>query len=107
MKESYCGLCEHCQLGQPDFQEAVVMVKTYIDRLRGSWQRQCLQGVKNFPLPEFRRSLDWLLGRVDCPGCKNQGGLERCAIRDFATTRRQDYCYECPDYDSCRHLISV
>jgi hypothetical protein len=107
MKESYCGFCEQCQLGSPDFQAAVTKIKTYVDHLPGHWQRQCLEGAQDFPLLEFCRGLDWFLGRVGCPGCKDQGGLEHCAIRDCALERKQDYCYNCLDHDSCRHLIFV
>ncbi|MFZ5447426.1 MAG: DUF3795 domain-containing protein [Thermodesulfobacteriota bacterium] len=107
MKDSYCGLCEHCQLGSLDFQEAVAKVKAYVERLPAHWQRQCLKETQNFSLQEFRRSLDWFLDRVDCPGCKDQGGLVHCAIRDCAVSRKIDRCYECPDHNSCSHLIFV
>jgi hypothetical protein len=33
MKESYCGLCDYCQLGSPDFQAAAAKIKTYVDRM--------------------------------------------------------------------------
>ena len=51
---------------------------------------------------EFRRGLDWVLGLAQCPGCKDAGGLKRCAQE-----RQQDHCHNWPDYDSCRHLIIV
>jgi len=54
-----------------------------------------------FPV-EFRRGLDWVLGLAQCPGCKDAGGLKRCAQE-----RQQDHCHNWPDYDSCRHLIFV
>jgi hypothetical protein len=104
---SYCGLCEHCQLGSPDFQEAVGKVKTYMDQLPMHWQRQCINEAQDFPLLEFRQGLNWFSGRVDCPGCKDLGGLAHCGIRDCATERQQDSCYECLDHDSCSHLIFV
>ena len=107
IRESYCGLCEHCQLGSPDFQEAVAKIKTYVDQLPAHWQQQCFQGGQDLSLREFIRGLDWFSGRVECPGCKDLGGLERCTIRDCAIERKQDYCYECLDHDSCRHLIFV
>ena len=56
-RESYCGLCEQCQLGSPDFQEAVGKIKTYMDQLPVHWQRQCNE-AQDFPLLEFRRGLD-------------------------------------------------
>ena len=40
MKDSFCGLCDHCQLGSPDFQAAAAKVKTCVDRLPAFWQRQ-------------------------------------------------------------------
>ncbi|MHB9073666.1 MAG: DUF3795 domain-containing protein [Desulfobaccales bacterium] len=107
VRESYCGLCEQCQLDSPDFQEAVSKVKTYLDQLPGHWQRQCINNAQDFPLLEFRRGLDWFSDRIDCPGCKDLGGTEHCGIRDYAKERQQDFCYECLDHDSCRHLIFV
>ena len=35
MKESYCGLCDDCQLGAPDFLEALATVKGYLDHFPG------------------------------------------------------------------------
>jgi hypothetical protein len=106
MKESFCGLCDHCQLGSPDFQAAAAKIKTYLDQMPSFWQRQCLQEGQDFSLDEFRRGLDWFLGLAQCPGCKD-GGLKRCDIRDCAQERQQDHCHVCPDHDSCRHLIIV
>lgn len=48
MKESYCGLCDRCELGSPDFQTAVFTIKTSMDRLPPFWQRQCLQEGQGF-----------------------------------------------------------
>jgi hypothetical protein len=107
MKESYCGLCDHCRLSSPDFQAAVAKVKTEVDRLPPFWQRQGAQEGQDFSLAEFRRGLDWFQGLAQCPGCKENGGLKRCDIRNCAKKRRQDRCYVCPDHDSCRHLIFV
>lgn len=107
MKDSYCGLCDDCQLSQPDFQAAAAKVKTYVDRLPPFWQRQCLQKGQEFSLAEFRRGLDWFVGLAQCPGCKDGGGLDQCDIRDCARQRRQDHCHICPDHDSCRHLLIV
>ena len=33
MKDSFCGLCDHCQLGSPDFQAAAAKLKTYLDQM--------------------------------------------------------------------------
>jgi hypothetical protein len=60
-----------------------------------------------FSLVEFHQGLDWFLGLTQCTGCKEGGGLERCDIRNCAQKRRQIQCYECPDHDSCRHLLIV
>jgi len=107
MKESYCGLCDQCQLGSPDFQAAVAKIKTYVDQLPAFWQQQCLQEGQEVSLVEFRRGLDWFLGLAQCPGCKDAGGLKRCDIRSCAEKRQQSRCYICPDHDSCRHLVFV
>jgi len=107
MKDSFCGLCDHCQLGSPDFQAAAAKVKTCVDQLPPFWPRQCLQEGQDFSLVEFRRGLDWFLGLAQCTGCKAGGGLERCTIRDCAQERRQEHCHNCSDYESCRHLIFV
>jgi hypothetical protein len=107
MMESYCGLCDHCQLASPDFQAAADKLKTSLDQLPPFWARQCMQGGQQFSLDEFHRGLDWFLGLAQCPGCKAGGGLEGCVIRDCAQERRRDHCHTCSDYDSCRHLIIV
>jgi hypothetical protein len=107
MKESYCGLCDHCQLSGPDFQAAAAKVKTYVGQLPPFWQQQCLQEGRQFSLDEFHRGLDWFLGLGQCAGCKAGGGLESCTIRNCAQKRRQDHCHDCSDYESCGHLIIV
>jgi hypothetical protein len=107
MHDSYCGLCNDCQLSSPDFQAAVTKVKTYLDRLPPHWQQQCRRDREDIALPEFRQGLAWFSSLGPCPGCKAQGGLKNCAIRDCATTRQHDNCYECTDHESCKHLIFV
>jgi hypothetical protein len=107
MTDSYCGLCEYCRLANPDFQDALAIVKSHVDQLPVHWRRQCHRDVTDFSWPEFLRGLEWFQGRPQCLGCKNSGGLDRCAIRRCAEDRGRDRCYECPDHDSCKHLVFV
>ena len=44
MKESYCGLCDDCQLGASDFLEALATVKGYLDTFHGR-----IGGLTAFP----------------------------------------------------------
>jgi hypothetical protein len=101
MKESYCGLCDDCQLGAPDFLEALATVKKYVDHFRVNWWAHCFPGDEGFALPEFRQGLDWFLGHTECSGCKGGKGLDRCPIRLCAMRRHQGHCYECPDLMDC------
>jgi hypothetical protein len=101
MKESYCGLCDDCQLGAPDFLEALATVKKYVDHFRVNWWVHCFPGDEGFALPEFRQGLDWFLGHTECSGCKGEKGLDRCPIRLCAMRRHQGHCCECPDLMDC------
>jgi len=101
MRESYCGLCDQCQLGSPEFLEAVARLKDYVDRFRVQWWSHCFPGDEGFSLPEFRRGLEWFLNHVECPGCKGGRGLARCAVRRCAADRKLSHCYECPDLGPC------
>ena len=46
MKDSVCGLCDHCQLSSPDFQAAAAKIKTCLDQMPPFWQQQCLFAPK-------------------------------------------------------------
>ncbi len=101
MKESFCGLCDDCQLGTPDFLEALATVKGYLDTFRANWWAHCFPGDEGFSLPELQRGLDWFLSHTECPGCNGGKGLDRCSIRLCALRRQQSHCYECPDLMDC------
>ncbi|MFZ5447328.1 MAG: DUF3795 domain-containing protein [Thermodesulfobacteriota bacterium] len=101
MKESYCGLCDECQLGDRDFLEALVTVKGYLDTFRENWWAHCFPGEEGFSFPEFRRGLEWFLSHTECPGCKGGKGLDHCPIRLCAMRKNQGHCYECPDLMDC------
>jgi hypothetical protein len=104
MKESYCGLCDQCQLDHPEFIEAVATVKSFVDQFRIYWWAHCFWGDEGFSLPEFRRGLEWFLSHPECPGCRGGRGLDRCPIRICAINRRCDHCYDCPDLAQCHRF---
>lgn len=101
MKESYCGLCDDCQLGAPDFLAALATVKEHLDHFRVNWWAHCFPGEEGFYFTEFRRGLDWFLGHTECSGCKGGKGLDRCSIRLCALRQQQGHCYECPELMGC------
>lgn len=101
IRESYCGLCDDCQLGNPDFLETVSRMRDYLDRFRTNVWLHCFPGEAGFSLPEFRKGLEWFLAHTECPGCKNGRGLEDCPIRLCAQSRGIEHCYECPDLEIC------
>jgi hypothetical protein len=107
MKESYCGLCERCQLDNPKFLDAVAKVKGFVDRFRVHWWAHCFPGNEGFSLPELRKGLEWFLSHDECPGCRGGRGLDRCPIRICAISRRCDHCYECPDLEKCERFDQI
>jgi hypothetical protein len=101
MRESYCGLCDDCQLGNPDFLHTVSRMRDYLLQLRANVWLHCFPGQPGFNLTEFKRGLDWFLSHTDCPGCKDGRGLEDCPIRLCAQARGLEHCYECQDLEPC------
>jgi hypothetical protein len=101
MRESYCGLCDDCQLGNPGFLETVSRLKSYLERFRVNLWLHCFPGEDGFSLPELKKGLAWFLSHTECPGCKEGRGLEDCPIRLCARARRLEHCYECPDLEPC------
>lgn len=104
VKESYCGLCDRCQLENPDFLKAVATVKRFVDRFRVYWWAHCYPEEEGFSLTEFRKGLEWFLSHVECPGCKGGRGLDRCPIRMCAVRRRYETCHDCPDLETCERF---
>lgn len=100
-RESYCGLCDDCQLGHPEFLQVVAQLREYLDRFRANWWVHCFPGDEGFSFPELRRGLDWFLKHTECPGCKGGRGLDLCPIRTCAKARGLEHCYECPDLEPC------
>ena len=92
MRESYCGLCDDCQLGHPGFLETVSRLKDYLEQVRANVWLHCFPGQEGFSLPEFNRGLEWFLAHTECPGCKNGRGVEDCTIRVCAHGRGLDHC---------------
>jgi hypothetical protein len=107
MRESYCGLCDDCQLGNPGFLETVARLKGYITRVRANVWLHCFPGEEGFNLPEFKRGLEWFLAHRECPGCKEGRGLADCPIRLCAQARGLEHCYECPDLEPCDKYASL
>jgi hypothetical protein len=100
-KESYCGLCNTCPLGNLDFLEALTEVKNYVSQLPLYWWAHCFPGTEGFSLPEFFKGLEWFLSQPECPGCKEGGGLDECPIRSCAAKRQVADCTQCPEVDAC------
>lgn len=101
MRESYCGLCDDCQLGHPSFLETVSQMKEYVDRFRANLWLHCFAGQEGFSFVEFRRGLDWFLSHTECPGCLDGRGLDDCPIRRCARERGMEHCFQCPDLKGC------
>jgi hypothetical protein len=101
VRESYCGLCDDCQLGHPDFLATVVRLREYLDRFRANWWVHCFPQGEEFSFPEFRRGLEWFMTHTECPGCKGGRGLDLCPIRACALERGLAHCSRCPDLEAC------
>jgi hypothetical protein len=80
MKESYCGLCDQCHLGAPDFLEALTRVKEIVNQFPKYWWVHCFPADEGFSFTEFHKGLDWFLQHQECPGCKGGRGAETCPI---------------------------
>lgn len=101
MRQSYCGLCDDCRLGNRDFLETVSRLKEYMDGLRVNWWVHCFPQEEGFNFPEFRKGLEWFLAHTECPGCQGGKGLDDCPIRSCAQARGLDHCSRCPDLEPC------
>jgi hypothetical protein len=107
MKESYCGLCDTCQLDNPDFLEALTKVRNYVEQFPMYWWKHCFPDEEGFSFPEFIKGLDWLLSQPECPGCKKGGGLKECPIRYCASQRALAHCSECPEAKTCERYNAI
>lgn len=101
MRESYCGLCDDCQLGNPGFLDTVARLKEYLTRFRANWWVHCFPCDEGFDFNELRKGLDWFLTHTECPGCKGGRGTELCSIRNCAISRGLEHCSLCPDLGPC------
>ena len=107
MRESYCGLCDDCQLGHPGFLEAVSRLREYVDQFRANVWLHCFPGDPGFSFPEFRKGLDWFQAHKECPGCKDGRGLDDCPIRSCAKERGLAHCSDCPDLGPCERFVHL
>jgi hypothetical protein len=105
MRQSFCGLCDDCQLGHPDFMETVARLKGYVEGLRVNWWSHCFPRQEGFDFSEFRKGLEWFLSHTQCPGCHGGRGLDECPIRRCAISRGLDHCSQCPDLEPCDKFI--
>jgi hypothetical protein len=101
MRQSYCGLCDDCQLGNAELLQTVTQLKAYINRFRPNVWLHCFPQSEGFSFAEFRKGLDWFLSHTECPGCQGGRGLEDCPVRNCAMARGLDHCYLCPDLKDC------
>ena len=102
MKQSFCGLCDRCNLDNPEFREAVATIKKFFDQFWVYWWVNCFPEEAGFSLLEFRKGLEWFLSRPECPGCVAGKGLRACPIRQCAIAKEYQSCRECPDLDECK-----
>jgi hypothetical protein len=101
MRQSYCGLCDDCQLGDPGFLQAVTRLQEYVNRFRANVWLHCFPNGEGFSFPEFKKGLDWFLNHTECPGCQGGRGLTDCPVRCCALARGLAHCYLCPDLAPC------
>jgi hypothetical protein len=101
MRQSYCGLCDDCQLGNANFLHAVSHLQEYVNRFRANVWLHCFPGGEGFSFPEFKKGLEWFLAHRDCPGCQEGRGLEDCPVRTCAVARGLTHCSLCPDLAAC------
>jgi hypothetical protein len=101
MRESYCGLCDDCQLGNRSFLDTVTRLKEYLARFRANWWIHCFPQDEAFDFGEFRKGLDWFLSHTECPSCKGGRGTQICPIRDCAVSRGIEHCSLCADLEPC------
>ncbi len=101
VRESYCGLCDDCQLGHPDFMETVTRLKKYLDRFRANWWIHCFPEKEGFNFADFRQGLFWFIKHTDCPVCKGVKGFDLCPVRSCARERGMEHCSLCPDLETC------
>ena len=101
MRESFCGLCDDCQLGNREFLHTVSRLKEYVDRFRANWWVHCFPQENGFSFPEFRRALDWFLAHTECPSCKGGRGVEICPIRTCALEKGVPHCSVCRELETC------
>ncbi|OGP69467.1 MAG: hypothetical protein A2Y80_06335 [Deltaproteobacteria bacterium RBG_13_58_19] len=101
LRQSYCGLCDDCQLGNREFLETVSRLKGLVETFRANYWTHCFPQEKGFSFEEFRKGLDWFLAHPECPGCKGGRGSEDCPIRLCAEGRHLEFCWQCPDLSPC------
>jgi hypothetical protein len=101
IRASFCGLCDDCQLGNPDFLDTVSRLQEYLNRFRTSWWLHCFPGEEGFSFTELSKGLEWFRTHSECLGCKDGKGHEDCPIRRCALGRGVDRCYRCPDLEPC------
>jgi hypothetical protein len=104
VRESYCGLCNECHLGDMEFLETVALMKEYLERFRANYWSHCFPDEEGFNFAEFHRGLNWLLTHTECPGCKQGRGTADCPIRNCALSRKIENCYECEDLNLCNNF---
>ena len=107
MKESYCDLCENCQIDKPDFLEAIGKVKKYLGQLPMYLWAHCFPGDTGFSLDELLKGLEWFLRHPECPSCKGGGALKDCPIRLCTMTWEVAHCLQCPDLKTCDHYNMI
>jgi hypothetical protein len=101
MRQSYCGLCDDCQLGNQDFLDTVFRLQEYVNRFRDNWWVHCFPQGEGFSFLEFRKGLEWFLEHRECPSCQCGRGTQDCPIRICAESHALKHCYECPNLEQC------
>ena len=84
MRESYCGLCDDCQLGNSGFLETVSRLKDYLEQVRANVWLHCFPGQEGFSLAEFRKGAGMVPGPHGMPRLPERagpGGLPHPGLR--------------------------
>jgi len=81
--------------------KAAEELKRFIEAYRyGEWIAYV---TKSFEFQNFIRGLDWF-ANSGCKGCRQEGGMPNCEIRDCCKEKGLENCYFCKDFSKCEKL---
>ena len=74
MRESYCGLCNECHIGDLEFLETVTLMKEYIERFRANYWSHCFPNEEGFNFCRISQGLEMALNPYRMPGVQTGPG---------------------------------